>query len=191
MGRLVRIRALVAVLALGSLGGCQWLLEEPGSSADRPRAARVSLFRHPWTWTDEQGTSVRFGRWRGQPVVVSAIYTSCKTTCTRTVQKLRELHAAFRREGRAPQFLLVTLDPENDTPARLRSFKQSERLPASWHLLAGSVTQTRKLTQLLDMHVMDADSHLMHDGNIVVFDARGMPIRSFTGWDLDGEAPPL
>src|SRR5215471_9089054 len=89
-------RLAPAVLALAAaLGGCA---TSPGSSReiDLPRVARVSLFAHPWVWTDEQGQSVTFARWRGQPLVVSAVFTTCKATCPRTIAKLQELDAVFR-----------------------------------------------------------------------------------------------
>ena len=186
---------LAALVAATSLGGC-WLFEDPARRSVRhpeaARASRGSLFEHRWVWTDEQGRSVRFDRWRGQPLVVTAIFTSCRATCPRTIQKLRGVYARLSREGRPPpDFVLVTLDPRNDTPARLRRFKQTEGFPDSWHLLSGSEPQTRALADLLGIHVMDADEHIMHDGKIVVFDAHGMPTRSYGGWGLDDEAPVL
>lgn len=182
---------LAGLVGLTPLGGCRWLLEDPVRKPKPARAERRSLFTYPWVWKDELGAKVTFSRWRGEPLVVTTIFTSCRETCPRTVQKLREVHARFSREGRPPQFLLVTLDPANDTPERLRHFKQSEKLPESWHLLTGTDAATRELTQFLDIHVIDPDAHIMHDAKIVVFDATGMPSRSFGGWGLEDEEPML
>lgn len=82
----------------------------------------------------------------------------------------------------------MTLAPASDTPEVLRRFKEAEGLPASWHLLAGSASETQELTGLLDIHVMNADSHIIHNSRIVIFDAQGVPARSFSGWALDDEA---
>jgi protein SCO1 len=130
---------------------------------------------------------VRFSRWRGEPLVVTLAFTSCRETCPRTIRKLRELEARFRRERRDATFVIVTLDPANDTPERLRRFKETERLPGSWHLLVGTRSATRELGELVGMHVVQLDSHVMHDGSVVLFDAAGRPARSFTGWNLDKE----
>ncbi len=124
-------------------------------------------------------------------MVVTAAFTSCRETCPRTMRKLREIYTRFRRENRAAQFIIVTLDPATDTPDRLRAFKLEQRLPASWHLLTGPRAQTRELAQLLGIHLFDLDSHVMHDGAIMVFDEQGRGRRSFTGWNLDDEAPLL
>jgi protein SCO1/2 len=194
---MVALPGLVAVVACVAAVGTPACAAFHGSSRDEPaftrpeERARVSLFEHPWVWTDEQGERVAFSRWRGEPVLVTAIYTQCQATCPRTIGKLRKLDAALRREGRAPQFILVTLDPRDDTPERLRRFKLSEGFPESWHLLTGGVPETRGLADLLDIHVLNADSHIMHDARIIIFDAQGMPARSYSGWSLDDESTAL
>jgi len=179
-----------ALAALLSLGGCLSLQETP-RQADAPHVDRTSLFRHGWVWTDENGKSVTFADWRGQPLVVTAMFTSCRATCPRTLKKLRDLQKAMTEKGEAAQFLLVTLDPANDTPQRLHAFKESEELPAAWHLLTGSAAATEELLDALDVHVLAADSHVIHDGRIVFFDERGMATRSLSGYSLDEEAPLL
>jgi protein SCO1 len=187
------LRLAAALFICARLAACAWLLEEPGSStrpARSPAAASLqarSLYSYPWVWTDEQGEPVRLSRWRGEPLVLTLAFTSCRETCPRTIHMLRDLHARFRREGREAAFVVVTLDPRNDTPERLRRFKQTEGLPAAWHFLVGSPSSTRALGDLLGIHVVDLESHLMHDAGVVLFDADGRATRSFTGWNLDHE----
>lgn len=185
---------LVLLVTLAS-GGCAWLMEEPRAEPVRaeraPASPRPSLFAHPWVWSDERGRQVSFARWRGQPLVVTAAFTSCRETCPRTMQRLREVHQIFQREKRAAQFIVVTLDPATDTPDRLLAFKREQRLPASWHFLTGPKAQTRELARMLGIHVVDLDGHLMHDGVIMVFDEQGRSRRSYTGWGVDDEAPVL
>jgi protein SCO1/2 len=181
----LRCAALAALAVLG--GACAATGNGPASEVDKPQVARTSLFSYPWVWTDEQGRSVTFAQWRGQPMVVSAMFTTCKATCPRTVAKLQELDARFHRQGQQMQFLIVTLDPANDTPEVLRAFKKSSGLPAEWRFLIGEKQQTRELIEALDIHVIDDGPHLLHDGRIVLFDGSGMPTSTFGGWALDHE----
>ncbi len=146
-----------------------------------------SLFAQPWTWTDEGGQPVTFARWRGQPLVVTAMFTQCKATCPRTLAKLRRVYEDFQHAGRDAQFLVVTLDPANDTPQALTKFKATSGLPASWHLLSGRLADTRGLRDLLGIHVVDDGPHLLHDGRIVIFDGEGRAARALEGWGLDQE----
>lgn len=168
---------LAAAAALASLvaGAC-------GTDGARARGdARVpvasagetrSLFGAPWTWRDEQGEVVRFDRWRGAPIFVSLVFTNCTSACPRTIERLRRVSDTFKAEGRAATFVLVTLDPANDTPAELRRFKLSRGLPAEWHLLRGDADETRALADLLQVKVVE-DAHIFHDSRIVVFDRDG------------------
>jgi protein SCO1/2 len=188
---------VAGAIGAAALVGCAPIQAPPVAASAPTRAAadagpssRVSLFAHPWVWTDERGERVEFSRWRGKPLVVTAIYATCKSTCPRTIGKLQKLEDTFRREGRSAQFLLVTLDPITDTTENLRSYKAAAGFPEAWHLLAGDVPETRELTDLLDIHVIDDGPHLMHDAKIVVFDERGLPTRSFGGWALDDESRP-
>jgi protein SCO1 len=181
---------ILAVLAraaiVASIGACT-PIQGSASHADEPHVTRVSLFSHHWIWTDESGQTVRFARWRGQPLIVASFYASCRATCVRTIQQMRKMQS--RPEARGAQFLLVTLDPAADTPEVLREYKKAQDLPTGWHLLTGSESQTREFADALDIHVMDMDVHRFHDGRIVWFDADGMPTRSFSGWGVDQEAP--
>ena len=80
---------------------------------------------------------------------------------------------ASSARGVEAQFLVVTLDPANDTPAVLQHFKTESGLPEAWHLLAGNINDTRDLRDLLGIHVIDDGPHLLHDGRILVFDEHG------------------
>jgi|SRR3954468_10566859 protein SCO1/2 len=150
----------------------------------------AAIFQQPWRWTDERGETVSLARWLGQPVVLTLFYRSCEVRCAPTVERLRRLQEAFARKGRRPQFVLVTLDPRNDTPTRLRAFKKGRRLPEeSWHLLHGTGLQTRALTRLLDFKVAGDDGHFEHETKIFLFREDGALQRTLHSWTFsDDEA---
>jgi protein SCO1/2 len=151
-------------------------------AATHEQAEADSLFARPWHWDDENGAPVSFATWRGAPLVVSAIYTSCTSTCPLTIEKLRAVDAAFRRKNQRAEFVLVTLDPHTDTPERLRSFRESRQIPAGWHLLRGSDADTQALGRLLHVRAVYDSAHIIHDARIAVFDERGQLKRNFRGW---------
>ena len=153
-----------------------------------PRQQAVSLFERPWVWKDEQGQPVELSQWRGTTLVVTAVYTSCTRTCPVTVEKLKAIFDAYGRAGRSAQFVLVTVDPNNDTPERLRQWQVSRKLPLPWHLLAGDARTTEAFMDLLDIHVLAEDPHIVHDTRIMVFDGRGIAQRSFACCDFDEQA---
>jgi len=137
------------------------------------RGANDSLFSYRWVWTDEQGQRVALSQWRGTPVVMTAIYTSCDNTCPRTIAKLRKVYDEYQHDGRPAEFVVVTLDPVADTPEQLRHYKEERRLPAAWHLLRGDVAETEQLGNVLGIRPMEMDAHYVHESRITVFDGSG------------------
>ena len=112
-----------------ALAGCA----ETGSAPGRtPRAAtgpRSSVFGYGWIWTDDHGERVALSRWRGTPLVITAVYTSCVEICPLTVGKLQTIYRQFEQAGRRAEFVLVTLDPATDTQDRLRKFRRTHTSP--------------------------------------------------------------
>jgi protein SCO1 len=155
------------------VGACAQTWKSPPESSPA-EAPESSLFGYPWTWLDEHGARVAFSQWRGTPLVMAAVYTTCFETCPRTLVRLRRVYDEYVRTGRGAQFVVVTMDPAIDTQERLLQFKQSRSLPEAWRLLTGSRQDTEQLMDLLNIHVMDMDVHLVHDSKITLFDARGM-----------------
>ena len=186
MSSICRIRPLVCVLA-ATLFSC--VPRSPGTTGQTaspqpaPLAAGAnarSLFAEPWVWSDDNGATVRFEQWRGTPIVVSMLFTSCTTTCPMTIEKLRRAQETLARQRSPAVFVLVTLDPQNDTVEQLREYKVSRHLPKEWHLVRGSYEQTRALADLLHIHVLE-DGHIFHDSRIVVFDPDGKLIGQLRG----------
>lgn len=145
-----------------------------------------SLFAQPWQWQDEHAKSVALDAWRGEPLVVAVAYTSCRVRCPLTVAKLRKVESAYAAAGKPAQFVLVTLDPANDSAARLAAYKRARKLPeANWHLLRGSLEQTRALLAYLNVRALDDGSHIDHDIKIFTFDGQGKLVRTFEGLGFD------
>jgi len=166
-----RIRRVLVVALL--LAGCAPTWQAP-PTPPVAAAPEPSLFGYPWTWLDEHGARVAFSRWRGTPLVVAAVYATCFETCPLTLARLRTLYEEYVRAGRNSQFVVVTMDPEIDTQERLLRFKQSRNLPEPWRLLTGSRQDTAQLMDVLGIHVMEMEVHLVHDSKITLFDPRGV-----------------
>lgn len=75
--------------------------------------------------TDHNGKSVTEKSWPGKYKLVFFGYTSCPDTCPATLQKITTVieHADPKGERIAPLFM--TVDPERDTPDRLKLYLQS------------------------------------------------------------------
>jgi protein SCO1/2 len=144
-----------------------------------------SLFQKPWRWRDERGAEVSFARWRGSPLIVTLGYTSCSSRCPIVLSKLQRVDKALAKQSRRAEFILVSLDPGNDTPAQLASFKQRSGVAKdNWHFLCGSESATQELIRYLGVRVINDDSHIDHETKIFVFDREGKLVRTLRGWDF-------
>ncbi len=151
-------------------------------------AIEGSLFEHAWQWQDDRGETVAFSRWRGEPLVVTVVYTTCKVRCPMTLNKLRKVEKAFTAKGMVAQFALVTLDPAHDTQEKLKAYKKSRHLAdENWHLLNGGQAQTKELLAFLGIKALEDGSHIDHDTKIFVFDREGKAARSFEGWNFEDD----
>jgi protein SCO1/2 len=188
----VRRFILGAILTSLPLVACGVSSAESGAARVDPGAmisGQPWLFRQPWVWKDDRGDAVTFSKWRGTPEVVTMFFRGCNLRCPRTLDKLREVEAAFVRRKLPVQIVLVTLDPRNDTSDRLRDFKEAEHLSqGTWHLLSGSLSATRELGRALGIHASYDDSQIDHDVRIALFDADGRLVRTFEGWHFDDDA---
>jgi len=178
---LSRASPLLAAIGLaGTLSACAAAGPLAGGRADAAR----SIVESSWSWTDDQGISSTFARWRGSTIVTTGFFGACTLRCPMTIDKLREMDDILRSHGRFAEFVLVTIDPDHDTVERLRRLKESRHLPSRWHLLRGSREDTRAFGSVLGLNVARDSNHIDHDVKVAVLDAAGTLVRTFSGWNF-------
>ena len=99
-----------------------------------PADARAPDFR----LRDEQGEQVSMRALRGQPVVVTFLYSHCQDTCPITAQTIR---GALDDLGHDVPALAISVDPPNDTPASARKFLAEQRTGGRIRFVLGSRAQ--------------------------------------------------
>ncbi len=157
----------------------------PASGPSAQTEAASPLLDPSETWTDEAGHETRLADLLGEPVVLAPFFASCTVLCPLTVEKVRKLDQALRRKNIAARIVLVTLDPSHDAVDRLARFKQMQHVPGSWHLLRGTVHQTRALGHFLGVRAINDGGQIEHDVRIATFDASGRLVRIYGSWDFD------
>jgi protein SCO1 len=154
--------------ASGAAGASQTAVAAP--------ASEYSLYDLPSAWRDQRGDSVRLPDLAGKVRVVAMVYTSCQATCPLIVAELKRVEGALAPEQRdSVGFVLVSLDPERDTPGRLAAWAAQTRLdPARWTLLAGDDDAVRELAASLDVRYQaQPDGELAHTNALTVLDRAG------------------
>ena len=104
----------------------------------KPPALRLPLAG--FVLTDQRGRSFGSEDLKGRVWVADFVFTSCPTACPKLTKRMAQIQHRARHLGDAFHLVTFTVDPENDTPARLASYATSYHAnPARWSFLTGSL----------------------------------------------------
>lgn len=115
--------------------------------------------------TDQNGNHVSLASLKGRPVLVDFIYTSCPGPCSVLTSKLVGVAKELGPElGSQVRMVSITLDPENDTPKKLKDY--AERLGAQysgWLFLTGTPQQIEQVLAAYKLRrLREADGSVSH-----------------------------
>jgi protein SCO1/2 len=132
---------------------------------------------------DQDGARATMEDYRGRPVVVTFVYSTCDDTCPALVDQVR---GALDDTGLDVPLLAVSVDPANDTEARARRFLNERRMTGRARFLLGSEAELRPVWQGYGVQPQTDD--LEHSANVVLVDAEGRQRVGFPHGDLTPEA---
>lgn len=135
-----------------------------------------SLYLLDSTWTSDVGRTVKLGVLRGRPQVLAMVFTRCESACPVIVVDLQRIQRTLPPGLRdRVDFVLVSFDPERDTPEVLRAYRRQMQLGADhWTLLTGRPEDVRELAVLLGVNYQrDARGQFAHSNVITVLNAEG------------------
>ena len=154
--------------------------------AERKDLPTDSMYRVGGVWASSEGSEVSLSSFSGKPTVIALVYTHCKAICPAIVGTMKRIELKF---GKRVNFVLVTLDPERDSPKVLTEFAAVHELKSPpWSLLNGTVAQTRELSVALQLKQSpEADGEFVHTNAFIVLDSQGR----FLGSQAGGSDPEL
>jgi protein SCO1 len=88
----------------------------------------------------------------GRPVVLAFIYTSCTTVCPLTSQTLATLQDKLGPARDRVHIVSISIDPEQDTPARLREYAQTFRAGPEWQHYTGTLAASQVAQRAFDVY---------------------------------------
>jgi len=114
----------------------------------------TSLYQVTSTWLTAAEQPIRLGALQGKVQVLAMFYTTCENACPLLVSIMQQIEAALPADLQ-PQvgFILVTFDPEHDTPPILRAYREKRHLDSQhWTLLHGQPDAVLELAVLLGVN---------------------------------------
>ena len=136
----------------------------------------TSIYNLTSSWTSQDGKRVTLDSLRGEPVVVTMAYTSCKDICPMIVADMVAIEDRAKQASvTGIRFAFFSLDSAIDTPERLTTYAHDHGLdPAHWTLYHGDGKAVRELAAALGVRYRrDATGGFDHSAIITILDADG------------------
>jgi cytochrome oxidase Cu insertion factor (SCO1/SenC/PrrC family) len=122
---------------------------------------------------DARGGEVDTRDLAGRPYMVTFLYTRCRDICLTIGQEIGQALRQLGPRERAVA-LAVSVDPEGDTPARVRRWLREQRLPPSFRYLIGTRRQLQPVWKSYYAASQPRHSHeSRHTTSIWLIDGRG------------------
>lgn len=129
-----------------------------------------------FTLTGEDGEDVTHQDLQGRWTFVFVGYTNCPDICPATMATLRQTDSRLPSDLPQPDYLLVSADPERDTPERLREYLNF--FGEDFHGVTGDVDMLRELARSVGavfVHDDDGEGNALvdHSGHLALINPQG------------------
>ncbi|MCB0451399.1 MAG: SCO family protein [Aequorivita sp.] len=189
---------LAIVIALTAFFSCNNNSEKNVDTADTAKVKKteseaipeMSIYNLPSHWTNQNGEEIELKDLQGKVVVMVMIYTTCKAACPRLVADMRNIEKQVPEEKKDDvQYVFVSIDPETDTPERLKAFsKENEMEDEKWLFLRGTEADTREFAAVLAVSYKEiSPMDFSHSNIISVFNHKGEMVHQQEGLGVDNK----
>jgi protein SCO1/2 len=135
-------------------------------------------------FTNSSQETVHLADFRGKPLVISLVYSSCYHTCPMTTQHLAQAVRAARQALGADSFTVLTIgfDTPNDTPQAMADFARHQNIPPfHWQFLSADAATMQRLIKDLGFIYRPSPKGFDHLIQASVIDADGKLYRQVYG----------
>jgi protein SCO1 len=95
----------------------------------------------------------------GRPVVLNFVYTSCTTICPLSSQIFQQFQEDLGSERESMHLVSISIDPEQDTPARLRTYARQFHADRGWDHYSGTLASIIAVQKAFNAYRGDKMSH--------------------------------
>jgi len=142
-----------------------------------------------YSFRDTEGNRVRLSDFRGKPLVVSLVYSSCSDVCPVITQTLRDVDMEGRDTLGEDAYTIVTIgfDIAADNPGRMKSFARQYGVKVSdhWRFLSGDFKTIQGLVEDLGFQFFESPKGFDHLTQTTILDKNGVVYRQIYGESFD------
>jgi len=147
------------------------------ASADTSDLPETSIYNLDVNITDQDGAVQSLDTFRGHPVVISMFYATCPNVCPILISTIQMMERKLPADERAKlRVLLVSVDPETDTPEVLSRVATEHRIdPDRWTLARAAPQDVRKIAAVLRVKYRQLpDGEFSHTSVLTLVDDEGL-----------------
>lgn len=93
------------------------------------------------------------------PVMVNFVFTTCSTICPVMVRVFADVPSRLGGAAKPPRMISISIDPEHDTPAQLKSYAANVGAGKHWRFLTGRVEAIKAVQRAFGTNSSDKMSH--------------------------------
>ncbi len=158
-------------------------VEESGEFSD------ASIYQLESKWTDQDNKAFSLKELEGKKVVLTMFFASCTYVCPILVNDMKKIEKELIKEDELSsyKFLFVSIDPDRDTPEKLKEFANKNNLDLKrWKLLSGNSDDIMELAAVIDFkYKKDKNGDYSHSNLITFLNKEGEVIHQQVGLNQD------
>jgi protein SCO1/2 len=95
----------------------------------------------------------------GRPVLLNFIFTTCSSICPLTSRTLEEFQRKLGTQASKVHLMSISIDPEQDTPARLSEYAHKFHAGPEWQYYTGTLEASLAAQKAFDVYRGEKMSH--------------------------------
>lgn len=143
-----------------------------------------SIFLLDSKWQTQDAKEIQLKDLKGKNLVVVMIFTSCTTACPILVADMQKVESKIDpKKLKETTMLLVSIDPENDTPEVLKAYAKTNNMDKEpWLFLRSDKESVRELANVLAVKYKKISPIVFSHSNIItVFNKNGEMVNQTEG----------
>lgn len=164
---------LWALVAMAVAGIVLFTMRQPENASQQGSKIVIG---GPFTMTSHLGQPVTEKDYLGRPMAMFFGFTNCPDICPTTLLRMTELMTKLGPDADTLQVVLVSVDPERDTPAILKSYLQ--QFDPRFSAMTGPAEQLAAFAKgyrfvYKKVPLQDGNYTMDHSAGVYLYDAKG------------------
>ena len=150
-------------------------------SSDENSLPPNSVYQLQVSIEDQFGEITGLDRYRGNPVLITMFYTSCPHVCPMLISTIKLTESRLSADERAKlRVLTISIDPQRDTPEKLRETSERHHVDSMrWSMARSQPGDLRSIAGVFGIRYKQlADGEFNHSTRIILLDRDGTPLAS-------------